>query len=346
MYTFSMLESDAPYLIGAGTLLFSVLLLVRKSSTAYMSRVLFCLIGIPVCLFVSHLFYGILELLSETVGALLDGTFSGTVFTERNWLGMIIPWSDGHSIVGVYLGLVLTAFIVSRTRGEKLLSLLDSAVVPAAVFTAVCCFAMPLYSSGYGKAFIEGDLGENSLTPITSFLGFFREPAADREEYSLAVWAIEGVTALFFAVWAAADRSEKPAGDKALLYIIQYASVNILYPVMIASPSLQLWMANTDQIVSAIILIAVFAGAVIHMKERKKAVPGAVIFALAAILGAAFTAETQNKLGKLFKLLDGDRGTLESFFSMPVCYLIILVCGITIGIVCRRAVRRSILYTE
>ena len=64
-----MLESDAPYLIGAGALLFSVLLLVRKSSTAYMSRVLFCLIGIPVCLFVSHLFYGILELLSETVGA-------------------------------------------------------------------------------------------------------------------------------------------------------------------------------------------------------------------------------------------------------------------------------------
>lgn len=340
MDEFVMLESNAPYMIAAGALVFIALMLLPrgKHTVGMIHREVYCLIALPVCVFMAHFCYCVFDFIGSLIGTVMEKTFTSAFFANWNWLDPLIPWNDGQTIFGVYLGLILSAWICGKLFGISGKDLLDLSVLPAALFTAICCFAMPLYNAGYGKEFNEGDLGK--LTVIGSVFGYVTD--VENPEYmKLAVWAIMGLTSVGLAIWAAADQKERAKGMKALLYIVQYAGFNLLFSVMINSRHLRLWMAETDQILCAVILLSVLIAAFVRTKGKAKQIPNVISFLFFTALGIAFTMELQNKLGKLFKKLDGDTGSMEHFFTMPRCYMIILVCGILMAVIVWNAVLKA-----
>lgn len=296
-----MFETLAPVVIGIGILIYIVLVLLRakKYGISFKSAWLYCVLAFPLCIFGGHFVFCLMQ--------------PEMVLADHDLWYFLMPWEGQFDFLlyGVLAMMVLSAFICTRRGQGNMLSLLDLCVLPTALLIVFIRLSEPLCGMGIGN-----DMNEYygiTVTPLLSAVTCIKD-AEYPDEHFLAVFVLEAFAAACMAMYAVADQKKRVKGEKALLFMVQYASCQILFEFLHTDELTRWKFVRISQILSAVFLFAVLVISAIKYGKLKNALKwGALFIVVAGIcVGVAF--------------LD-DKTGLDHF----ICYALIAICGVSLG---------------
>jgi len=291
-----------------------------KYGVSFKSAWLYCLIALPLCYFGGHLAYCLVQ--------------PGMILADHSIGHFFAPWQGQYEFLmyGVLAMMALAAFISTKCFRGNMRSLLDLCVFPAALLIAVIRLSEPLFGMGGGELLGNDD---GIVNPLFFAVSYMKDADYPEEQY-LAVFAIEAFAAVCMAVYAAADRSRRVKGEKALLFMVQYSSCQVLFEYL-RTDGFALWrFVHISQILSAVFLFGVLIISAIRCGKWKNGLlrGGAFILTAGVCVGFAFL---DDKPLRIF-------GTYINV-SHPVCCLAVAVCGILLGCIAWRMYRKCVLDT-
>ena len=243
------------------------------------------------------------------------------LFNEIGWNhffatedGYLKSWgaANGAAFWGAVGGVCLGALISAKVTGEKVSALLDALAPSAALAIGISRFGE--YSIGEG---IGPDIEAEGLC-------FFPIAVVNEwEEWKLAVFMIEGITAaVIFLLLMTRGRKLKD-GYRARMFLICYSSAQILLEALRRDNFLRWLFVRVSQVASAVVLLGLIIFAVIRWTriprtERMSTIK--LVFCcgmFAAMVGAIVALE--------FAV---DK---SPYISMEIAYLMEAVCCAVIG---------------
>lgn len=307
-----MFETFAPVIILCGVLMYIILVFLRmkKFGITFTCAWLYCLLALPLCFFGGHFIYCLMQ--------------PGMILTDHDFWYFFKPWEGqlDFLLYGVFAMMVLAAFISGKCTKNNMLSLLDLCVLPTALLVAVIRLAEPLCEMGIGNDMDE--YFEVSVSPLLSVFTCIKDTRYP-DEHFLAVFAYEAFAAVCMAVYAVADKGKRPGGEKALLFLVQYASCQILFEFLHTDELTRWRFVRISQILSAAFLLAVLVVSAVRYGKRKTGLLWGGLFLLVAgiCVGVAF--------------LD-DKTGMNHF----ICYAAIAVCGVLLGCIAWHMYRKRV----
>lgn len=306
-----MFETAAPAVICCGVVLYSVLVLLRSKSykVSFFHAWLYLLAALPLCIFGGHLVFCIVQ---------------PHIILEDHSIGFFfMPWQGRFDFLmyGVLGMMVLSAFLVTRCKNGSMRSLLDLCVLPTAILIAVIRVVEPICGMGYGKQIADDGSSIGQISNFLSVFSFIKDPQLPDDQF-LAVFAFEMYAAVCMAVYAVADHRKRPEGEKALLFIVQYASCQVFFEFLRDDNFAMLKFVRVSQIMSAAILLAILVVSFVRKREYKWGLKWSGVFLIVAAIcvGFAFLEDKSFKLGDAF-----------IYVGRGVCYAVIALCGIALG---------------
>lgn len=213
----------------------AILLLVhfQKSGLGQRTGEVFLLMALPLCL-----------LLARTAFVLARVYF----FLERADGLAFRLYQGGYTIWGALPGFLLAGLLSARACGQKAARVLDAAAPLGLLSIALLRFLEGLSQQGYGQ-----EVG-------LPFLRFF--PFAVMNEYGEmrhAVFVLEGLAALLFALWCWRFRPRRP-GDSTRLALILFCAFQLLFESFREDEYLSWGFVRVGQLFSALTLFFLLLG--------------------------------------------------------------------------------------
>ena len=213
----------------------------RKTRFDMDAMLLYGVLGIPLGLFISRIFF------CATNGAYFFQTLEQP---EK----MLYFWDGGYSMTGMLLGLVLAAWIAAKIKKLNFKAFLDAVTLPLGVLLIGLRLAEGLTDGlGFGRQVEVGALAQS--LPVL----FVTEKMGVMELYRLAVFRYEAVFALIILglmvlFKRAANRRE---GDLAMLFFALYGAGQVLFESMRSDGHMVMLFIRVQQVTGLLMPLTV-----------------------------------------------------------------------------------------
>ncbi len=192
-------------------------------------------------------------------------------YMESGLGSMLQAWKGGYALWGAVGGVALAAVITAKVTRQSAARLFDVLAPPAALVIALCRFAE--YFSGEG---IGLDV-EQAL--------FQRFPFAVMNEYGEWYWAVFMLEALAaLVILTVLMRTAGNDGDRARLFILLYASTQVVLESMRRDNFLRWLFVRVSQLTAVIVLACLMIGGIVLWIKGKagKRMPAGQLIACCA----------------------------------------------------------------
>jgi phosphatidylglycerol---prolipoprotein diacylglyceryl transferase len=230
----------------AGVLVYvaAALLLRRKTQLPADAVLLGAVLGIPLGLLTSRLFFCAVN-------------FRYYTQTIAQPLRMLNFWDGGFSMTGMLAGLVLAALLTARIRKLPFRTFLDAAVLPAGLLIFALRLGEGLTETlGVGRQ-VYADAAAQSLP----FL-FVTETMGTMELHRLAVYRYEAAFALLVSgatLWVYFKSKRRRDGDVTMLFFALYGAGQVLLESMRDDGHMVLGFIRVQQVLAILCPLAVLA---------------------------------------------------------------------------------------
>lgn len=229
-------------------------------------------------------------------------------------------WDGGYALWGAVGGAALAAAIAGKAKKQSVASILDAMAVPGALLIALMRFAE--YFSGEGRGYYV----ENEALCFFP-LAVFR---ADYEEWHLAVFVWEGLTALL--ILAALLRGKGKKGRTAKLFLILYSACQLFLESLREDNSLRWLFVRVSQLTAALVIAGLMIAAVIRWtgkpQNRRMTAKGLVSCWAAVLLSVGVIVAMEFSIG----------GKILITLPLWAAYGIMALCCAVIGTAAYRTV--------
>ena len=177
---------------------------------------------------------------------------------------MLLFFDGGFSLIGVWIGLFVSALIVSKLQKIKLGMLMDIAVVPLGLWLAIVRFAESFTTLGVGKV-----VEKSPLTSLFPFL-FLKETMGISVEYRMAVYVYEaGIALILFVIFALiAYKKGMGNGKLALLFFTWHGAIQVILESFRDDGHLLIIFLRVSQVFFAFLPIGI--SIFLSIKNKKK----------------------------------------------------------------------------
>lgn len=224
---------------GASALVYllAVWALRRKSRVDAEAVLLFGMLGIPLGLIVSRIFYcaANVQYYTKTI--------------QQPWC-MLSFWDGGYSMAGMLAGLVLAALLAAKLRKIDFRALLDAVFLPAGLL--VC--GLRLAEGLTGLLGVGRQVNADALAKAVPFL-FVTETMGTMELHRLAVFRYEAGFALLvcgLALWFSKASRKRQNGDVTLFFFALYGAGQVLFESMRDDGHMVLGFIRVQQVLSVL----------------------------------------------------------------------------------------------
>lgn len=233
-------------------------------------------------------------------------------------------WDGGFALWGAVGGAALAGWLAARITRQRPALILDAMAAPGALVIALCRFAEYFNGEGWGPLVENPSLG---FFPLAVFNAW-------SEEWYFAVFVLEGLAALgiFFALM----RTQRAAGQTALLFLILYSSCQIVLESMRRDAYLSWLFVRVNQLTAVIVLavmLLVFTALWLRKKNQRRAGAGRVALDWLLFLGC---------VGLCIALEFSVDGKIWDGLPVPAAYGLMALCCVIMGMVTCRMVFRSV----
>ncbi len=216
---------------------------------------------------------------------------------EGSWLG-IMPFfrlgQGGFSLYGLIAGVLLACYLYARLAGQHTGAVLDWAALPLGLFVGIALLAQILGGTSYGEEVLEEGAHFFPLAVRN-----------DYEEWDLAVFAWQGMTALIASLLLVRSRATARPGDRILRLLIPLCASQLFFEALRQDdyPRMEInAFIRVNQLLALAFLIVI---AIILTRRLGTSATLPVWGALLLSAGAAMAAEFNEKLPVARELLYG-----------------------------------------